>query len=87
MSTVDVVPMSPKGQVVIPEDVRERLGFKAGTKFVVYGTGDQVILKPLQQPLAPDFDNFLREARREARRVGLKRSDITKAIAAVRAGR
>lgn len=80
-----VVCMSPKGQVVIPEDVRERLGLKAGTKFVVSGSGDRVFLQPIYQPLAPDFDTLLREARRQARKAGMKRSDIAEAIAKVRA--
>lgn len=87
MRTVEVVSMSPKGRVVIPEDVRERLGFKAGTKFVVFGSGDKVILKTLDEPMVPDFASLLRESRRQARKAGMKRSDIAKAIAEVRAER
>jgi AbrB family looped-hinge helix DNA binding protein len=29
--------MSSKGQVVIPEEIRDRLGLKAGAQFVVVG--------------------------------------------------
>ncbi|WP_371440183.1 AbrB/MazE/SpoVT family DNA-binding domain-containing protein, partial [Piscirickettsia salmonis] len=35
--------MSSKGQVVIPEEIRERLGLAAGVKFVVVGDKDTVI--------------------------------------------
>jgi len=37
--------LSSKGQVVIPEDVRNDLGLTEGDRFVVIGQGDAVILK------------------------------------------
>ena len=36
--------MSSKGQVVIPEEIRKRLGLKSGSQFVVVGDKDTVIL-------------------------------------------
>jgi AbrB family looped-hinge helix DNA binding protein len=37
--------LSSKGQVVIPEEVRNDLGLNEGDPFVVMGQGDAVILK------------------------------------------
>ena len=79
--------MSSKGQVVIPEEVRDALGLKAGSKFVVVGEGDVVILKVITPPSMSDFDDIIKEARRQARQAGMKRSDVTAALRAVRAGR
>ena len=79
--------MSSKGQVVIPEEVRDALGLKAGSKFVVVGEGDVVILKVVTPPSMSDFDDIIQEARRQARQTGMKRSDVTAALRAVRAGR
>ncbi len=79
--------MSSKGQVVIPEEVRNALGLKAGSKFVVVGEGDVVILKVVTPPSMSDFDDIIQEARRQARQAGMKRSDVTAALKAVRAGR
>ena len=79
--------MSSKGQVVIPEEVRNALGLKAGSKFVVVGKGDVVILKVVTPPSMSDFDDIIQEARRQARQAGMKRSDVTAALKAVRAGR
>ena len=84
MPNLATTKMSSKGQVVIPEGIRKRLGLKAGAQFVVVGDKDVVILKAISPPSMEDFDTLISEARKEARKTGLKRSDITAAIAKVR---
>ena len=84
MPNLATTKMSSKGQVVIPEGIRKRLGLKAGAQFVVVGDKDVVILKAISPPSMEDFDALISEARKEARKTGLKRSDITAAIAKVR---
>jgi len=84
MSNLATTKMSSKGQVVIPEGIRKRLGLKAGVQFVVVGDKDVVILKAINPPSMKDFEALISEARRQARKTGMKRSDITTAIAKVR---
>ncbi len=84
MNSPSTARMSSKGQVVIPEEIRKRLGLTAGVQFVVVGDADVVILKRLDAPDLAEFDNLIREARRQARSAGMKRSDIREAIARVR---
>jgi len=72
--------MSSKGQVVIPEEIRDRLGLTAGTQFVVIGDNGVVILKTLAPPRMSDFDDLVGQARRQARKAGLRRSDVAKAV-------
>jgi len=74
--------MSSKGQVVIPEEIRERLGPAPGTQFVVVGDRDVVILKTLSAPSLSEFDGLISEARRQAKIAQMKRSDIQKAVKA-----
>ena len=76
--------MSSRGQVVIPEAIRTRLGLEPGVEFVVLGEGDTVVLKPISVPSMREFDDVVARARRAARRVGLKQSDVGAAIEVVR---
>lgn len=76
--------MSSKGQIVIPEEVRKRLGLKPGSQFVVVGNKDVVILKAISPPSMKDFDDLVAEARRQAKQIRMKRSDVTAAISKVR---
>jgi AbrB family looped-hinge helix DNA binding protein len=77
--------LSTKGQVVIPEEIRDRLGLKSGAQFVVLGEGDVVILKVIQAPEIADFDEIVGRARIAAKQAGLRKRDISQAIKKVRA--
>lgn len=79
--------MSSKGQVVIPEDIRQRLGLKPGVQFIVIGDRDVVILKAISPPTMADFDELVSKARKQARKAKMKQSDVAKAVAASRGKR
>ena len=76
-----------KGQVVIPEEVRNRLGITTGTQFIVMGENDVVIFKTIEPPSMDDFDSIIGRARRQAKVAGMKAADVSKAIAKVRGRR
>lgn len=84
MKNLATTKMSSKGQVVIPEEIRKRLRLGAGSRFVVVGKEDVIILKTIEPPSMKEFDELLKEARRAAKKAGLKRSDISEAIKQVR---
>ena len=73
--------LSSKGQIVIPEEIRETLGLKEGTQFVVIGQGDTVILKTISPPSLDDVKGLLDEAKAQAKAAGLKKTDAKKALA------
>ena len=87
MKLVATTKLSSKGQVVIPEEVRKKLHLKEGDQFVVIGKGDAVILKTISPPSLDEFNDLLKEAQAQARKAGLKKDDITKAIKKVRSRR
>ena len=75
MSTLATTRMSSKGQVVIPEGIRKRLGLQSGAQFVVVGDRDVVILKAITAPSMKMFDDLIAQVRRQVRKSGLKRSE------------
>ena len=84
MTILTTTRMSSKGQVVIPEEIRGRLGLQSGTQFVVVGDRDVVILKAISAPSMRKFDDLIAQARKQARKSGLKKSDVDAAVAKVR---
>lgn len=87
MNEVATTTLSSRGQVVIPEEIRVRLGLKAGAQFVVLGDRDVVIFKILYPPADRDFTTLVQQARRAAKQSGLRRRDVTKAVATARRSR
>ena len=84
MENLATTRMSSKGQIVIPEEIRERLGLRAGTQFVVVGNRDVVILKTIMPPSLKAFDELVSRARTQARKAGLRKSDVRAAVTKVR---
>jgi len=76
--------LSSKGQIVIPEEVRKELGLEPGAQFVVMGEGDVVILKKIETPDRREFLALARKVRGQARRAGMKRANVKKAVRASR---
>jgi AbrB family looped-hinge helix DNA binding protein len=84
MANIATTKMSSKGQVVISEEIRKRLKLKKGSQFVVVSEKDVVILKAISPPSMDEFDALIADARKKAKEVGMKRSDIAVAIMDVR---
>lgn len=84
---VSTTKMSSRGQVVIPEEIRERAGLREGSQFVVLHHGDTVVLKIISEPSTEEFQEMLKTVRAQVRKAGLKKSDLTAAIKRVRRGR
>lgn len=87
MAELTTTKMSSKGQVVIPEEIRKRLRLEAGTKFVVIAAKDTVIMKAISPPSIDEFSTLVANARKQARKAGLKRADVKSVISEVRSGK
>lgn len=87
MAELTTTKMSSKGQVVIPEEIRKRLGLEAGTQFVVVADKDTVIMKAISPPSMDEFATWRADARKQARKAGLKQIDIEAIISEIRSGK
>lgn len=84
MTDAATTKLSSKGQVVIPEEIRDRLGLEPGVQFVVLGDRDVVILKVIQAPEMAEFDDIVGRARKAAKRSGFKKRDVQDSVKRVR---
>ena len=84
---IDTTTLSSKGQIVLPQDVRERLGLKEGNKFLVMAEEDTVVLKAIKPVPREQFDSMLKFTREAVKKAGITPEDLDKAIERVRNAR
>ena len=61
----DIIKISPKGQIVIPKNVREKLGLQTGEKLLVLSRDGDILLRKtkkitidqIAQKIAPQTEN------------------------------
>ncbi len=87
MTVAATTTLSSKGQVVIPEEIRSKLGLKPGVQFVVIADRDVVIFKVLEPPALSEFNTLVNRARKAGKKVGLKSIDVDKAVSRARQSR
>ena len=80
VSNPSTTTLSSKGQVVIPEAIRVRLGLAPGTRFVVVAEGDVVVFNVLEAPEADEFAGLVAQALAIAREEGLRAADVRRAV-------
>ncbi len=87
MAEIATTKMSSKGQVVIPEGIRKLLGLESGSQFLVVGDKDAVDSETISPPKMQEFDRLATQARRQARRAGLKKADVKAVVSRVRSNK
>jgi antitoxin PrlF len=78
MSEIETTITSPKGQVVIPQSIRQALGIEAGTRFAVYGKDDTIIFRRITLPKKEDFERLVNFGVKFAKRKRITRRDVLK---------
>ena len=80
MKSLTITSVSSKGQIVVPMDIRKEMNLASGTKLMIMTDGTNLLLKPVQEPKMETFRNLIKASRAYAKKVGLKKSDVAKAI-------
>lgn len=80
MNHLSTTKLSSKGQIVIPEEIRNQLKLHPGDQFIVIAEKDVVILKTISLPNRDEFSELVAKARDTAKKAGLKEKDVQKAI-------
>jgi len=86
MAEPEITTMSQKGQVVIPQTIREKLGIKPKTRLLVYGYQDTIVLKKLYVPdLREEWERIKRIIEERNKKYGkLTEEDVRREVKAAR---
>ena len=81
---VETIKMSSRGQIVIPQEIREELNASEGTIFSVVSSKDAIILKkisiPSKEDLIKEIGVIALEGRKRAEKLGIKESDVPELV-------
>ncbi len=80
MENIEITSISSRGQIVIPQSLRNRMKIREGEKFVVIGEDDAIVLKKLEMPSFGGVDKLLKKTRDFAKKKGIKDADVKEAI-------
>jgi len=83
MSEQEVITISEKGQIVIPQEIRSTLGIEPRTKFVITEKEGFIIMKKLLLPdIEKEWSNIFKTIKKKNLKITEK--DITEEIRAYR---
>lgn len=81
MDSIPIVKMSAKGQLVVPESVREHEGFKPGDRFVPVGVPEGVLFKRIEMPdMKKELDRVAKNIRSHFRKNKITRKTVEEAV-------
>jgi len=77
----DLVKMSPKGQLVVPEEIRENEGFMPGDRFIGIQIKEGVLFKKVKIPnVKVEFKKLAKEIERQFKKQKVEMKDVDEAI-------
>ena len=81
---VEMIRMSSKGQIVIPQSIREEVHASEGTIFAVVSGNDSIVLKKIAMPskeeLISELKEIAKEGSKRAEKLGIKEKDVSDLI-------
>ena len=88
---IEMTKITSKGQVVIPQQIREKAGIAEGERFFVYNSEDSIILKRAKKLEASndikEFENVFKSMWKTAKERKITKKDIEEEIKAVRSNK
>jgi len=77
----DLVKMSPKGQLVVPKDIREKEKFEPTDRFVAVGITGGVVFKRVNIPnVEAEFMSLSKEIVKQFKEQKVKKEDVEGAV-------
>jgi bifunctional DNA-binding transcriptional regulator/antitoxin component of YhaV-PrlF toxin-antitoxin module len=81
MTEVELVKMSPKGQLVVPKSIREMIGFEPSDRFISFPVKDGVLFKKVKLPDAKaEFDSLAKDIQKQFKAKKVTQGDVEEAV-------
>ncbi len=81
MEDLELVKMSPKGQLVVPKEIREMEGFKPTDRFVPFHVKGGVLFKKIKMPnVREEFTALAKEVEKQFRKAQITEKDVNEAV-------
>ena len=78
---VEVVKMSPKGQLVVPRDIREELSLSSGEMFVAIKVKGGIFFRKVNIPdPRKEFEVLAEQVRKKFKKNGVEPKDVAEAV-------
>jgi len=76
----DIVKMSPKGQLVVPKDIREKAGFNPSDRFIAVQVEDGVMFKKIDFDVQEEYEKLSRKVQERFEERGVSEDEVEDAI-------
>ena len=77
----ELVKMSPKGQLVVPKEIREKEKFKPSDRFMAFDVKGGILFKKVKiQDVKAEFESLARDIEKQFKEKGVKKKDVEEAI-------
>lgn len=81
----EIVKMSPKGQLVVPQGIRDEEGFEPGDRFMPFPMKNGVLFKRVKIPnVKVEFQKLSKEIEQQFKKHGVKEKEVDEAVELVR---
>ncbi|MBI2499542.1 AbrB/MazE/SpoVT family DNA-binding domain-containing protein [Candidatus Woesearchaeota archaeon] len=78
---IELVKMSEKGQLVVPQEIRESSNLSPGERFVAFPIQNGVLFKKVDMPKVKlDFESLAKDIESQFKKNKVKESDVEGAI-------
>ncbi|MFA1610056.1 AbrB/MazE/SpoVT family DNA-binding domain-containing protein [Halobellus rubicundus] len=80
MSGEDVVKMSPKGQLVVPKEIREEAGFEPSDRFIAVSVEDGVMFKKIDFDVQEEYDRLSEKVQKRFNEQDISEDEVEDAV-------
>lgn len=77
---VNITKISSKGQIVIPQELREKLKLEEGNLILISDTNNTIFLKKIELPKIKNWEDVTKPFRDAAKKINFSKEDLERII-------